>query len=74
MSLDHYGMKTLARKEMHLKSPELIFKNLPCSSSAVHVPVAQVSTYALKSSLGQIHVRLWISQPANEAAVYIHSC
>ena len=51
-----------------------VYSDVPCSSSAVHAPVSQTLTYDAKLSLVQIHVRLWILQPENEAASGIHIC
>ena len=68
------GGKTSAGMERHSRDRDNINVDAPCSSSAVHCPVSQVPTYALKSPLMQIQVRLWISQPTNDAALYIHFC
>lgn len=48
--------------------------DIPCNSSAVQATVSQVLTYDRKMLLVQMQVRLWMSQPATEAALYIHSC
>ena len=68
------GKDTSAVMDRHSQNLDHINLDAPCSSSAVQATVSQVPTYALKPSLVHIQVRLWISQPANDAALYIHFC